>query len=118
MQPSARKVMGCVWDTQRVVLLPPGHTVDVDYYCTLLHDRLLPAIRRKRPGLMKTGPILQHDNAPAHRARQTIEKVEEMDLELLQHPPYNPDLAPSDFHLFEPLKESLGGIKFENNEDV
>ena len=41
-----------------------------------------------------------------------------MDLELLQHPPYNPDLAPSDFHLFEPLKESLGGIKFENNEDV
>ena len=28
------------------------------------------------------------------------------------------DLAPSDFHLFGPLKESLGGIKFDNNEDV
>jgi len=37
-----------------------------------------------------------------------------MGWELLQHPPYSPDLAPSDFHLFGPLK----GIKFENNEDV
>ena len=41
-----------------------------------------------------------------------------MGWELLQHLPYSPDLAPSDFHLLEPLKESLGGIKFENNEDV
>ena len=56
-------------------------------------------------------------NVPPHRARQT-EKIEEMGWELLQHPPYSPDLAPSDFHLLEPLKESLGGIKFENNEDV
>jgi len=41
-----------------------------------------------------------------------------MGWELLQHPPYSPDLAPSDFRLFGPLKESLAGIKFENNEDV
>jgi len=59
--------------------------------------------------------ILQHDNASPHRARQTVEKIEEMGWELLQHAPY---LAPSNFHLFEPLKESLGGVKFENNEDV
>ena len=47
----------------------------------------------------------------------TVEKIEEMGWELLQHPPHSPDLAPSDFHLFGPLKESLRGIKFENNED-
>jgi len=42
-----------------------------------------------------------------------------MGWELLQHPPYSLDLAPTDFHLFGPLKESLGGIiKFENDEDV
>ena len=68
--------------------------------------------------MLKTGVILQHDDAPPHRARQTVEKVEEMGWELLQYPPYSPDLAPSDFHSFGPLKESLGGIKFENNEDV
>ena len=40
----------CFWDTQGVVLVdfvPPGHTVNADYYCTLLSDRLRPAIRRK-----------------------------------------------------------------------
>jgi len=34
---------------------------------------------------------------------------------LLPHPQYSPDLA---FHLFGPMKESLGGVKFENDEDV
>jgi len=76
------------------------------------------AVSRKRPSLLKKGVILQHDNAPPHRARQTVDKIEELDWELLQNPPYSPDLAPSDFHLFGPLKESLGGIKFQNNEAV
>jgi plasmid stabilization system protein ParE len=29
--------------------------------------------------------------------------------ELLSHPPYSPDLAPSDYHLFGPLKDRLRG---------
>ena len=41
-----------------------------------------------------------------------------MDWELLQHLPYSPDLAPSNFHLFGPQSESLGDIKFKNDEDV
>lgn len=95
-----------LWDTQGVVLVdfvPPGHT----------HTG-----RRKRLGLLKTGVVLQHDNAPPHTARQTREKVEEMGWELLQHPPYSPGFAPTDFRLFGPLKGSLGGTKFENNEHV
>jgi hypothetical protein len=28
------------------------------------------------------------------------------------HPPYSPDLAPSDFHLFGPLKDALRGRRF------
>jgi len=117
LQPSAGKVMARVfWDTQGVVLVgfvPPGHTVNADYYRILPSDRLWPAVRRKRPDLLKKGVILQHDNAPPHRARQTVEKIEEMGWKLLQHLPYSPDLAPSDFRLFGPLKESLGRIEFE-----
>jgi len=41
-----------------------------------------------------------------------------MGWELLQHLPYSPDLAPSNFHLFGPQSESLENIKFENDEDV
>jgi len=101
-----------------VDFVPQGHTVNADYYSTLLSDQLRPAIRRRRSGLLQKGVILQHDNAPPQRARQTVEKIEVMGWELLQHPPYSPDLVPSDFHLFGPQKDSLGGIKFENDEDV
>ena len=38
--------------------------------------------------------------------------------EVLPHPPYSPDLAPSHFHLFGPLKESLRGRKFNLDDDV
>ena len=39
-----------------------------------------------------------------------------MEWELLPHPPYNEYLAPSDFQLFGPLKVSLGGLKFEDDQ--
>jgi histone-lysine N-methyltransferase SETMAR len=33
-------------------------------------------------------------------------------------PPYSPDLAPSDFHLFLHLKKFLASQRFNNDEDV
>ncbi|GBM51590.1 hypothetical protein AVEN_831-1 [Araneus ventricosus] len=33
-------------------------------------------------------------------------------------PPYNPDLAPSDFHLFLKLKEFFGGKRFGSDEEL
>jgi histone-lysine N-methyltransferase SETMAR len=38
--------------------------------------------------------------------------------ELLEHPPYSPGLAPSDFHLFGPQKNHLGGKRFADDEEV
>ena len=37
--------------------------------------------------------------------------------EALIHPPYSPDIAPSDFHLFRSLQNSLDGKKFNSLED-
>ena len=37
---------------------------------------------------------------------------------MLKHPPYSPDLAPLDFHLFGPLKEHLRGQKFADDNEV
>jgi histone-lysine N-methyltransferase SETMAR len=34
------------------------------------------------------------------------------------HPPYRPDLAPSDFHLSPKMKEILGGKRMETDEEV
>ena len=34
------------------------------------------------------------------------------------HPPYSPDLAPSDFYLFSKMKEHLAGKRFTDDEDL
>jgi len=36
----------------------------------------------------------------------------------LPHPPYSPDLAPSNYHLFGPMKKILGGQKFASDTEV
>ena len=51
-------------------------------------------------------------------AAATVETVQQLGFELLQHPPYSLDLAPSDFHIFGPLKEALCGHRFTFNEEV
>jgi hypothetical protein len=38
--------------------------------------------------------------------------------DVLPHPAYSPDLAPSNYHLFEPMKGFLGGMRFQNNGEV
>jgi len=41
-----------------------------------------------------------------------------LELEMLLHPPYSPDLASSDYHLFGPMKKMLGRQKFAFDTEV
>ena len=45
-------------------------------------------------------------------------KAAECGFEILPHPAYSPDLAPSDFHLFPKVKKELRGRKFNSDEEV
>ncbi|XP_025829860.1 uncharacterized protein LOC112904322 [Agrilus planipennis] len=45
-------------------------------------------------------------------------KINDLKFELMPHPPYSPDLAPSDYFLFPNLKKWLGGKRFADNEEV
>jgi histone-lysine N-methyltransferase SETMAR len=56
-----------------------------------------------------------HDNAPVHRALATQKK---MDFQGLHHPPYSPDVAPSNYHLFPGLKKQLKGRHFSSDAEV
>jgi len=118
---SVSKVMATVfWDMRGVLLVEfqeRGTTVNASSYCSLL-ERLKTAIRTKRKGLLTQGVILLHDNARPHTARRTLETVEQLGLEVLPHPPYSPDLAPSDYHLFGPMKKMLGAQKFASDTEV
>jgi transposase len=51
--------------------------------------------------MLTSGVALLHDNACQHTAACTQALLEHFNWELFDHPPYSPDLAPSDYHLFE-----------------
>lgn len=118
---SAGKVMASVfWDAKGILLidyLPKGRTITGEYYSNLL-DQLDAKIRQKRPGLKKKKIIFHQDNAPVHKSALAMGKLRDLGYELLGHPPYSPDLAPSDFHLFPNLKKFVSGKRFVSNEEV
>lgn len=120
-QQSAGKVMASVfWDAHGIIFidyLQKGQTINSDYYIALL-ERLKIKIAEKRPHLAKKKVLFHQDNAPCHKSMKTMAKMHELGYELLPHPPYSPDLAPSDFFLFSDLKRMLAGKKFKTNEEV
>ena len=98
--------------------MPRGNTVTSATYADLLKNHLRPAIKSKRRGLLTIGVLLQYDNARPHTAHSTVATIQDLSFECLPHPPYSPDLAPSDFHVFGPLKEAMGGKSFKSDDEV
>jgi len=47
-------------------------------------------------------------HAPAHRTLATQKKLAYLLFQYLDDPPYSPDLAPPDYHLFPGLKKTIG----------
>jgi len=118
---SAGKVMLTLfWDCQGVLLTKfqqRDHTIMSASYCAIL-TKLHVAIHRKWPGLLTKGMLLLHDNAHPHSANQTTATLRSFKWEVFQHPPYSPDLAPSEFHLFGTLKQHLLGECFPDDDTV
>ncbi|UYV76621.1 SETMAR [Cordylochernes scorpioides] len=116
-----KKAMLCVWWDQTGVvyikLLKPGETVNTSRYEQQMHS-LREALNEKRPELREKHNklILQHDNAPAHNATVVKNTIKDLGWELLPHPPYSPDLAPSDYHLFTSLGHALKSQEFSNSD--
>ena len=62
--------------------------------------------------------LFHHDNAPAHTSAIVTAKLFDVRYEILPHPPYSPDFAPSDYFLFPNMKTWLGGRRFSSNEEI
>ena len=69
------------------------------YYPHLLRQ-LREQYKVKRRGKLSRGVTFHQDNAPVHKSAIAISAIYHCGFELMEHPPYSPDLAPSDFHLF------------------
>lgn len=117
----SKVLLSVFWDFKGIVhyeLLPRNQTITAEFYIAQL-ERLKGALEEKRPGLINRHAIVfHHDNARPHTAIRTRQKLLELGWEVLPHPPYSPDLAPSDFHLFRSLDTSLRGKKFQNDTEV
>ncbi len=104
------------WDVRGIIhheYLPSGDTINAASYCKVL-ERVKQAVRQKRRW---RGPVyFQQDNAKPHTAKITKAKIKELGWKLLPHPPYSPDLAPSDFHLFLSMANDQRGKRFPNEE--
>lgn len=107
------KVMLCIWwDMKGVVyyeLLKHGETINGERYRLQLM-RLKQALARKRPEWdnRHNKLIFQHDNA----------RPQNVGWEVLPHPPYSPDIAPSDYYLFDCMNNDLIGQRFTSSENI
>jgi len=109
VQKSAGKVLASIfWDQDGILLidyLPKGQTINAEYYLSLL-VQLKDILKGKRRRKITKGVFFLHDNAWAHRALATEKKLAYLGFQCIDHPPYFPDLAPSDYHLFPGVKSN------------
>ena len=103
MVPSAGKVMATIfWDSRSIILidyLQKGKTIIEKYYASLI-DRFDAILKVKRPYLVKKSAFPPRQCTIAHTSAITTAKLFDARYEILPHPAYSSDLAPSDYFLF------------------
>ena len=118
---STRKNMCTVfWDRQGVFFvefLSQDTAINSAIYCETL-KKLRRAIQNERRGMLSANLLFLHDIARPHSAAHTQDLIASFGWEQMDHPPYSPDVAPSDFHLFLHLKKFLGGKRFDDDDDL
>jgi len=121
VQKSSGKVLASIfWDQDGILpiyYLPKDQTINAQYYSSLL-VQLKDILKEKRRGKVTKVVLFLHDNAPAYRALATQKKLAYLGFQCLDHSPYSPDLALSQYHLFRGLKKQLKGRHFSSDVDV
>lgn len=111
-----KKVLLCCWWNAKGVihweLMPNNNTITAQSYCAQL-DAVAEKLRGKQQKV-----YFLHDNARPHVASMTQQKIQSLGWTTLPHPPYSPDLAPTDYHLFRALSQHLEEKRFTNENDL
>ena len=75
------------------------------------------AIQEKRPN-RQHNVLSVHDYVRPHVANMNKEAIQTHGWEVLPHPLYSPDLAPTDFHLFQSLSNAMRGVPFSSGAEL
>ena len=120
---SVDKVMLTVfWDAEGIIL------ADFFFACRHKHEQRVlfryhnvskagSGKEKKKQASKRTFPS-PPDYTPPHRAGVTMATIEECSFQLLEHPHYSPDLAPSHFFIFPEMKRQLKGRRFEDRNEI
>jgi len=109
------KIMLCIWWDQKGLvyyeLLKTGDSITGDRYRLQL-IRLSRALREKRPKYEQKHDkvILLHNNARPHVTKVIKKYLETLKWCVLPHPPYSPNISPSDYWLFRRIQQVTGSF--------
>lgn len=118
-----KKVLLCIWWDQKGIvyhqLLKEKETITGELYkqqIIFLSEQL----KNKRPEYANRHDkvIFQHDNARPHVAKVVKATLETLKWDVLPHPPYSPDIAPSDYHLFRSMAHGLSSQHFKTYGEI
>lgn len=80
-------------------------------------DHLKHAIEQRRLELaIRKGLVIHHDHARPANSLITREKLREREEEVSSPPPYNPGIAPSEYHLLLSMKSALSSVELTSKE--
>ncbi|CAH1992240.1 unnamed protein product [Acanthoscelides obtectus] len=103
---SKKMVATVVSQTGHIATIPLNEqrTVTANWYTTICLSKAITDLRKINP---ERRMIVHQDNASSHTAQKTRQYLTEENVELLDHPPYSPDLSPNDFFTFPKIKNRL-----------
>ena len=115
-----KRLMLCVWWDWKGVLcykvLLKNQMINSIQYCSQLDQPN--ALDEKRLELVNRKCIIFHlDNTRQRVSLMTRQKLLQLGWEALIHPPYSPDIAPVDFHLYWSLQNCLNRKYFNSLKD-
>jgi histone-lysine N-methyltransferase SETMAR len=93
-------------------IVPRGASINATYTIKVL-GKFLEHFKKKRPAMAQQQWWFHWDNVPVHTAASVKEWMAAKGIQVLEHPPYSPDLAWADFFLFRRVKETLAGITLD-----
>jgi histone-lysine N-methyltransferase SETMAR len=106
-----------VWNPHEfhlVSYLPKGQKWTSQYYI----DHILPEICALCDARDRRKLMVHAGNARPHVAKRVKQYLDGISLKSAPHPPYSPDLGPSDSFLFGHVKRLLQGTEFQTAEEV
>lgn len=108
---SKKAMISVIWGRsgiKSITMLPQKQSFTKEFFSDFVLNDLSKKVSTKNK-------FFHCDNARPHFCQ---EKFLELGMKRLNHPPYNPDLAPSDFFLFGLVKKLIEGCNFKNEYEL